>query len=42
MWLKSIFGIAFLGPDEVEYAFVQDFMFIAPNDKSCAPSLLII
>ena len=33
MWLKSIFGIEFLGPDEVEDAFVEDFMLMAPNDN---------
>ena len=35
MWLKSIFGIAFLCPDEVGDAFVEYFMSIAPNDKRC-------
>jgi hypothetical protein len=35
IWLKSIFGIAFLGPDEVEDAFVKYFMSIAHNDKRC-------
>jgi len=35
MWLKYIFGVAFLGPHEVEDAFVQDCMSIAPNDKRC-------
>jgi len=42
MWLKSIFVITFLGPEEVEDAFVEDFISIAPNDKRFAPSLQII
>ena len=35
MWMKSIFGIVFLGPDEVEDAFVKYFISIAHNDKRC-------
>ena len=35
MWLKSIFGIVFLGPDEVEDAFVKYFISIAHNGKRC-------
>ena len=35
-WLQSIFGIEFLGPDEAEDAFIEDFMSMAPaNDKMC-------
>ncbi|VDI28986.1 Hypothetical predicted protein [Mytilus galloprovincialis] len=34
-WLKGIFGIAFLAPDEVADCFVEDFMAVVPNDKPC-------
>jgi hypothetical protein len=32
-WLKSMFGIAFLSPDEVEDSFVEDYMSVAPGDE---------
>ena len=34
-WLKGIFGIAFLNPEEVQDCFVEDFMAVAPQDKCC-------
>jgi hypothetical protein len=32
-WLKSMFGIAYLSPDEVEDSFVEDYMSVAPGDE---------
>ena len=32
-WLKSMFGIAYLSPDEVEDSFVEDYMSVAPGIK---------
>ena len=32
-WLKSLFGIAFLSPEEVEDSFAEDYMSVAPGDQ---------
>jgi hypothetical protein len=34
-WLKSLFGIAFLSPEEVEDSFAEDYMAVAPEDQKC-------
>ena len=32
-WWKSMFGIAYLSPDEVEDSLVEDYMSVAPGDE---------